>query len=88
MKKNNLDQSATKKDLSSLEFRLESKIEDSQEETREENRKFKSEILDAIDGVMGEITAMREEQAAHGMSHDRIQSTLNSHGERITTLER
>lgn len=50
---------------------------------KDEVKGFKDEFLILLDPVMGELKAIREELAAHSLSHERIQATLDEHQSRI-----
>lgn len=74
MKKNNLDQPATKGDLLRFEIKLEEKFEDFEQEVKTEHTNFKSKIFNLIDKVLKKITAVREGQ-------------IDNNETRIATLE-
>lgn len=55
---------ATKHDLEELERRMEEKFATKEDHDR---------VMNLVDKVLGEVKAMREEQAAHQLAHDDIQ---------------
>lgn len=61
------------------------------EEFREELEKkltdFRDKILNAVDAVMKEVVAMREEQTIHFHQHEQINEKLDDHEQRIKKLE-
>lgn len=57
------------------------------EEIKQQLTKFRSKILDAVDAVMKEVVAMREEQTIHFHQHERINENLEDHEERIKDIE-
>lgn len=48
---------------------------------------FRDKILNAVDGVMKEIVAMRQEQTLHFYKHEQIDEKLENHEERIKNIE-
>jgi len=48
---------------------------------------FKDQILTAVDGVMHEVKAMREEQSAHAHRHDQVDEKINNHERRLKQVE-
>ena len=75
--KDDLKSFATKDDLGDLEERLDNKLVN-----------FKSEILNSVDQVMGELKAIRENQEVHDFAHSRINDELSDHEVRIRKLEK
>jgi hypothetical protein len=51
--------------------------------TKEDFRKG----YDKLDNIIGELQAVRQEQAAHTASHERVDETLREHDQRLTELE-
>lgn len=49
--------------------------------------KFRDKILNAVDAVMKEVLAMREEQTVHFHQHEQINEKLDNHEARIKGLE-
>lgn len=49
--------------------------------------KFRDKILNAVDAVMKEVLAMREEQTIHFHQHEQINEKLDNHETRINGLE-
>ena len=54
---------------------------------KQELTKFRDRILNAVDAVMKEVVAMREEQTVHFHQHEQINETLENHEQRIKKLE-
>lgn len=86
--KDDLKAFATKDDLKKTHFLIKDDIEDLEDRFDNKLTTFKSEILDAVDGVMGEIKKVRENQEAHNFSHERIDDELEGHETRIGNLEK
>lgn len=88
--KDYLKRFATKDDLRDelKKYATKDDIEDFKEEFNSKITEFKSEILDSVDAVMGEIKAVRENQEAHNFSHERIDDDLDDHETRIGKLEK
>jgi len=96
MKKKNLNndlvtKSYLKRELevskASLKNYLNLKLDDFREEIKQQLTEFRSKILDAVDTVLKEVLAMREEQTLHFHQHERIDETLEDHEERIKEIE-
>ncbi|MGI5826205.1 MAG: hypothetical protein ACOX50_02215 [Patescibacteria group bacterium] len=87
---NQQDQPATKKDLKNelRRFATKDDLEDHKDEINAKMTSFKSEIIDHADAVMGEIKAIREDLAAHTLSHTRIDDQLDNHTDRLEKLEK
>ncbi len=62
-------------------------IEDKFEENRIERTQFHSKILSAVDAVMGEMKAMREENIILNSRSQENREKLSDHEERIFGLE-
>jgi len=71
----------------SLKNYLNLKLDDFREEIKQQLTEFRSKILDAVDTVLKEVLAMREEQTLHFHQHERIDETLEDHEERIKEIE-
>lgn len=71
-----------------MENDLVEKMENLELATRKEIYDFKDQILDAVDGVMGEVKAMREEQTLIGERLSLHSDTLENHETRIGKLEK
>lgn len=50
-------------------------------------KKFKDELYEIKDEIVGEIKAMREEFDTHQYSHTRINDDLQDHDQRMSKLE-
>ncbi len=68
-----------------MEYDLNEKIEGLA--THTEVAKFKDEVLTALDGVMGELKAIREEQTFSSSKLSEHSDCLESHETRLTKLE-
>jgi archaellum component FlaC len=73
----------TKKSLFSQILTLEERIE----HMDEKNKKYKDEMLTGLDKVMGELQAMREEDAAGTLQIQRLREDVDNHDKRISKLE-
>lgn len=49
--------------------------------------KFKDKVYDRMDAVFKEVLAVRQEQAVHAGSHERINDELDDHENRLKKLE-
>lgn len=81
--KKDLEKFATKTDI----YRLENRVDDLEEKFIGKLVEFKDKILNAVDAVIKEVKAMREEQTAHSGQHMRISDEIENHEERIEKLE-
>ncbi len=77
----------TKNDLQQIENLIKFHQEDLQEDIVSKMVKFKSEILDAVDAVMGEIIKSREEQIVASSQLSAHTDKIENHEERIGNLE-
>ena len=85
----------TKTDLQAIDNLIRSRtnpLQDSQDDIKEtfENKltEFKSDILDAVDAVMGELRGSREEQTVMSGQLSGYSDKLENHEERIGKLEK
>lgn len=65
--------------------KLNAKLDEQNEKfvTKEDNHR----VLNLVDEVLGEVKAMRQEQAMHTGSHQRMDEELDSYDKRIKKLE-
>lgn len=82
---------ATKKELKQLEkslreelLRLEGRIEQSDDNARE----YRDQILTKLDGVMGELQTMREENTIGAYQISQLREEVDGHEKRIGHLEK
>lgn len=59
-------------------FNLESRFGKLEDKVETYFRKFRDEVLTSLDPIMGEIKAVREEQAAHTLNHEDINDRLDT----------
>lgn len=90
--KNRSDEIATKKDLKALENSLRTEIKLNTEEVLvkvdENARKYRDEILVKMDGVMGELQAMREDNTVGTYQTSQLREEVDNHEKRIKHLEK
>jgi hypothetical protein len=91
--KKDLERFATKKDLERFAtkvdlYRVERRIDDLEEKFTNKLTEFKEKILMALDTVMGELKAIRQEITALTGLYQRHEEKLENHEERITELEK
>ena len=76
-----------KEEIQQVRGRLENRIDQVELGFSEKLTQFKSDILDGVDKVYGELVALREESTIHQGQHDRTGETLEDHEKRIQSLE-
>ncbi|MBI2011526.1 hypothetical protein HYS91_02040 [Candidatus Daviesbacteria bacterium] len=91
MKKNKGKTILTPDDIVNLTevFATKEEMRQMEENIREEmmTKEVGNKILNAVDSVLGEVKAMREEQVMHVGSHQRIDEKLAEHDKRLKNLE-
>lgn len=98
MKKQNNNKTpglATKSDLKKIEkslrielLQLEEKMEGMEERIDENARKYRDKILTGLDGVMGELQTMREENTVGTHQTFELRTQVENHEKRIARLEK
>lgn len=81
----------TRVEVSMLEMRVRRLDEDIlllKDDFNDRFQHLSDKFLTLLDPAMGELKAIREELAAHGIGHDRIQDNLEDHEFRIKKLEK
>ena len=68
-----LERFATKSDF----YKLENRFDDLEEKFIKKLTEFKDKILTAVDAVMKEVVAMRQEQTVHSGQHMRISDEID-----------
>lgn len=87
-KKDDLKNFATKDDLHALEIRTDIKMEDMERRIDDNAQKYRDTILTRLDGVMGELETMREENTIGAYQTREIQVKVDGHEKRIAKLEK
>lgn len=95
MKKNNTSQPITKSDLKlalkpyATKIDLEQALKNHPTKIDLANsfKKYRDEILTKIDGVMGELQSMREENSIGAYQIREVREQVDNHEKRITRLE-
>ena len=86
--KNKSEELATKKDLILLKDELENKLNDLEQKLDSNAQGYRDEILTKLDGVMGELETMRQENTIGTHQISNLQATADGHEKRIKHLEK
>lgn len=94
--KNNKSTSlATKSDLKKAEkslraelLRLEVKMEGMEERIDENAKKYRDQVLGKLDGVMGELETMRQENTIGAYQTSELRKQIDDHEKRLVQLEK
>lgn len=78
----------TRRDLLILKSDLENKINDLEQKVDSKAQGYRDEILTKLDGVMGELQAMREENTVGTYQTAQLREDVDSHEKRIKSLEK
>lgn len=87
-RKNKSEELATKKDLLLLKDELENKLNGLEQKLDSNAQRYRDEILTKLDGVMGELEAMRQENTIGTHQISNLQATANDQDKRIKHLEK
>ena len=88
--KKELSKFATKTDLRNIEKSLRSEmlhVEQRGESLEDKMKQYKDEIITKIDGVMGELEAMREDSMIGTHQISELREEVDNHEKRINLLE-
>ena len=90
--KTKAEEPATKKDLQGVEEKLRFEIKTSADEilvkVDENAKKYRDQILTKLDGVMGELQTMREENTVGTCQISGLRERVDNHDRRIASLEK
>ena len=90
--KTKAEEPATKKDLQGVEEKLRFEIKTSADEilvkVDENAKKYRDQILTKLDGVMGELQTMREENTVGTYQISGLRERVDNHDRRIASLEK
>ena len=68
-------------------FATKKESEDTKHELKEKMHQVRLDVLDKLDAVFKELKDFRQEQTFHVQSHRDIEDKLDTHEQRLTTLE-
>lgn len=90
--KTKAEEPATKKDLQGVEEKLRFEIKTSAYEilvkVDENAKKYRDQILTKLDGVMGELETMRQENTIGTYQISNLQATVDNHDKIVKHLEK
>lgn len=80
-------QPATKTDLKRFEIRFDIKLDNLKNEIDDNAKKYRDDVLTKLDGVMGELQTIREENTIGVYQTGKLKEQVAAHEKRITHLE-
>jgi BMFP domain-containing protein YqiC len=76
------------KELGSLEKRVDIKLENLKQDIDEKARGYRDDVLTKLDGVMGELQTIREENTVGTYQMSELRRRVDNHDKRIASLEK